>query len=90
MSLARRIVCASLIACLALPAGAGPFPSSIAAQSFADPPAPTLMQELLDLTGPPVVLAACCKVCRKGKACGDSCIKASYTCHKGPGCACDG
>ena len=31
----------------------------------------------------------CCKVCRKGKACGNSCIRASYTCHKGRGCACD-
>ena len=36
------------------------------------------------------VSAACCKVCKKGKACGDSCIKKSYTCHKGKGCACDG
>ncbi|SEL27645.1 hypothetical protein SAMN04488032_1163 [Pacificibacter marinus] len=34
--------------------------------------------------------AACCKVCKKGKACGDSCISRSYTCHKGVGCACDG
>ncbi len=34
--------------------------------------------------------AACCKVCRKGKACGDSCISRSYECHKGRGCACDG
>lgn len=32
----------------------------------------------------------CCKICRKGKACGDSCISRAYTCHKGPGCACDG
>jgi len=31
----------------------------------------------------------CCKYCSKGKACGDSCISRSYTCHKGPGCACD-
>lgn len=31
----------------------------------------------------------CCKHCTKGKACGDSCISVSYTCHKGPGCACD-
>ncbi len=31
----------------------------------------------------------CCKVCTTGKACGDSCISRSYTCHKGPGCACD-
>ena len=34
--------------------------------------------------------AACCKVCIKGKACGNSCISKSKTCHKAPGCACDG
>lgn len=34
--------------------------------------------------------AKCCKICRKGKACGDSCISKSKTCHKGPGCACNG
>lgn len=33
---------------------------------------------------------ACCKVCQKGKACGDSCIARDKDCHKGPGCACDG
>ena len=32
----------------------------------------------------------CCKYCCKGKACGDSCIAKSKTCHKPPGCACDG
>lgn len=32
----------------------------------------------------------CCKVCKKGKACGDSCISRDYACHKGAGCACDG
>ncbi len=31
----------------------------------------------------------CCKVCSKGKACGNSCISRSYTCHKPPGCACN-
>lgn len=31
----------------------------------------------------------CCKICDKGKACGNSCISRSYTCHKGRGCACD-
>jgi|SRR5580692_12474492 hypothetical protein len=31
----------------------------------------------------------CCKVCSKGKACGNTCIRADYNCHKGPGCACD-
>lgn len=39
---------------------------------------------------PTVWKAACCKVCRKGKACGNSCISRSYTCRKGRGCACDG
>ncbi|MGF1629171.1 MAG: hypothetical protein ACFCUT_06840 [Kiloniellaceae bacterium] len=32
----------------------------------------------------------CCKICKKGKACGNSCINRSYTCHQPPGCACDG
>ncbi len=33
---------------------------------------------------------ACCKVCHKGQACGDSCISRTKECHQGPGCACDG
>jgi len=33
---------------------------------------------------------ACCKICTTGKACGDTCISRSKTCHVGPGCACDG
>ena len=32
----------------------------------------------------------CCKVCKKGKACGDSCIAEWKECQKGKGCACDG
>lgn len=35
-------------------------------------------------------IAGCCKVCSKGKACGDSCISRDKECHKGKGCACDG
>jgi len=31
----------------------------------------------------------CCKVCTIGKACGNTCISREYTCHVGPGCACD-
>lgn len=31
----------------------------------------------------------CCRICGKGKACGNSCISRSYNCHKGRGCACD-
>lgn len=32
----------------------------------------------------------CCKICTKGKACGDSCIARNRTCRKPPGCACNG
>jgi len=32
---------------------------------------------------------SCCKICRAGKACGDSCISRLKTCTKPPGCACD-
>lgn len=35
-------------------------------------------------------VAGCCKMCKKGKACGDSCIARDKECHKGKGCACDG
>lgn len=31
----------------------------------------------------------CCKVCSKGKACGDTCISRDKECHKPPGCACN-
>lgn len=34
--------------------------------------------------------SGCCKVCTTGKACGNSCIARSKTCHKGRGCACNG
>ena len=33
---------------------------------------------------------ACCKVCKKGKACGNSCIAEYKTCHQPKGCACNG
>jgi len=34
----------------------------------------------------------CCKICNpaKSKACGDTCITLSHTCHTAPGCACNG
>jgi beta-lactamase superfamily II metal-dependent hydrolase len=47
------------------------------------PPAPGL-----ERSEPPID-TACCKVCTKGKACGNSCISREKTCHKPPGCACN-
>lgn len=32
----------------------------------------------------------CCKTCKKGKACGDSCISKAKACYKAEGCACNG
>lgn len=32
---------------------------------------------------------ACCKMCRKGKACGNSCISRAKTCSRPVGCACN-
>jgi len=32
--------------------------------------------------------AECCKVCKKGKPCGDTCIEKDDVCHVPPGCAC--
>ncbi|MDH5231954.1 MAG: hypothetical protein OEZ58_09895 [Gammaproteobacteria bacterium] len=34
--------------------------------------------------------STCCKVCKAGKACGDSCISRDKQCSKGAGCACNG
>ena len=31
----------------------------------------------------------CCKICRKGEACGNSCISRRSICHKPFGCACN-
>ena len=33
--------------------------------------------------------ALCCKMCERGKACGNSCISRSRSCHKDAGCACN-
>ena len=42
--------------------------------------------------GSPVLSAdaskQCCRVCRKGKPCGDGCISATKQCRKEQGCAC--
>ena len=49
----------------------------------------TATERLLDVMPEKTLPAACCKMCSKGKACGDSCISRSKTCRKGVGCACD-
>ncbi len=87
----KRIACAILFALLlsttpvvagSEPGGAAEACGKIAAAADAPASAAKVANRL--------VAAACCKVCREGKACGDSCISRAKTCWKGPGCACDG
>ena len=79
----------ALILLTAMPATANDIQSSSAVQQAAASigMAPEILNQSLPIS---VQNAACCRVCTKGKACGDSCINRSYTCTKGPGCACDG
>lgn len=53
---------------------------------------PAGQQPSTPLLGLPALTAdapkQCCRVCRKGKPCGDGCIGASKQCKKGQGCAC--
>jgi hypothetical protein len=71
--------------------------STIVEQSAAafhvDKPTPsTAYLESLGIESPRAVAAqqGCCKICRVGKACGNTCISRDKVCHVGPGCACDG
>jgi hypothetical protein len=49
---------------------------------------PSDNQLLRMLKAPNNLDAECCKVCTKGKPCGDTCISQDKTCNVGPGCAC--
>jgi hypothetical protein len=51
-------------------------------------PAPRVPYSLVVTTTSPA--QQCCRICRKGKACGNSCINVDLQCHQPPGCACDG
>jgi beta-lactamase superfamily II metal-dependent hydrolase len=41
------------------------------------------------LPGAEAPMPSCCRICTRGKACGNTCISRSYECHTPPGCACD-
>lgn len=54
-----------------------------------DFPASLWSPEILASAAGCIPASKCCRICDKGKACGNSCISRSYNCHKGRGCACD-
>ncbi|MCA9662365.1 MAG: hypothetical protein KC486_28755 [Myxococcales bacterium] len=85
------------------PAVDGP-PSEPDAPAISDAPSPTetaaseapLTPTSVDIAAPTEAAsvdatptAACCRTCRKGKACGNTCIAADRRCEHPPGCACD-
>lgn len=53
-------------------------------------PLPTLAPLPTSTVRPDTSGGSCCRVCRTGKACGDSCINVNYTCRQPAGCACNG
>ena len=65
--------------------------------SVVQPPEPVVVpQSPPALSSPPPsppppqrVSQSCCKYCRKGYACGNTCIARNKTCHVGAGCACN-
>lgn len=84
------------LAVLLMAGGAGPAQATDASPAPAPVltttanPAPALSTPI-ETDGPGFETArACCKICHKGKACGNSCISRAYTCHRPPGCACNG
>ena len=53
-------------------------------------PPPIAAPQASPSSAPPApVSSSCCKYCRKGYACGNSCIARNKTCRVGPGCACN-
>lgn len=52
--------------------------------------APVCGAILVDSSTSVAAQTRCCKVCKKGKACGDTCIAKSKKCAKKKGCACNG
>jgi hypothetical protein len=50
--------------------------------------APAITKPLPKSTATAEAPAQCCRMCKKGKPCGDGCISAERQCKKEPGCAC--
>ncbi len=53
------------------------------------PVAPTPAPSARESDSTPQPARACCRVCSRGKACGNSCISRAYQCRQPPGCACE-
>ncbi len=92
MKMPLALLCGALLLAAGPPAVLAEGPASGLAVDPVDRPAelwwPTPDEYLYAVFGPCGV-RRCCKTCVVGKACGNTCIRADYTCHVGCGCACD-
>ena len=88
---ARFIAALVLSLAFLLPAAAASADSPVAPRMIEtiQPAAPAMSVAKINFVPPNAEIAkTCCKVCSKGKPCGNSCISRDKTCHKAPGCAC--
>lgn len=67
-----------------------PIPPTVAEPARTPPRPPAAVPSSPRPPSPPTPTRACCRVCRTGKACGNSCIAASLNCRQPAGCACNG
>ncbi len=96
MTLLRWFSVFFVVLFLALPSAADPIPSDQPVTEFIQSYEPVSDFDNGSATQAPKRLFTpiqgqqCCKICRKGKACGNSCISRLKRCTKPPGCACNG
>ena len=90
------VIAGSLVILLGFPAAVGAVEATDRASrtreglvSLCEDPARRPITQIAQADRDCIPREQCCKVCSKGKACGNSCIGRSYTCRKGRGCACD-
>jgi hypothetical protein len=87
--LAQAPAPASTLPATAAPSTAAPA-TTFAATTTTPAPASAAPGSAAPATTEPAERTDCCRVCRRRQACGDGCISKRATCHRPPGCACDG
>lgn len=61
----------------------------LALSTSTSPPLPELAADPAPSCATSGDQAGCCRICTRGKACGNSCIARHLTCRRGIGCACN-
>jgi hypothetical protein len=64
-------------------------PDAIAEPTMEDQTPADPSRDSIETPEPSKTTSECCRTCRKGKACGDTCVARDRECTVAPGCACD-